>query len=176
MPRIGNSAGALTVGAAVFTPSDGAAVQVAEAVAAYVQNINSVGSAGQAFRQRGTTTDTFLASAARTVATQSAAAVNHNCRGAHVTLSVTAASGTGGLQATLQGQDPISGNWYNLNALPTAVIATGLTVYEIYPGVGAASGGVTQRTSGAVPNAFRVNVAVGDATSYTYSVAVSLIP
>lgn len=86
-------------------------------------------------------------------------------------LNVTVASGTGGLIVTVQGKDPVSGTYYDLNAAPTAVIATGLKVYELGPGLGSASGGVTQSTNRLLPKKFRVKVAVGDASSYTYSLA-----
>ncbi len=126
-------------------------------------------------QQRANTERTLLASAARTATTSSADVTNFNGRGLQVLLNVTAASGTGGLTLTIQGKDPVSGNYYNLNANPTAITATGLTVYEVYPGVGAAGGGVTQRTSASLPRTFRVTVTHGDASSYTYSVGTSLL-
>src|SRR5579871_3766078 len=72
---------------------------------------------------------TLLASAARTATTNSAPQTNQNARGVLVYLNVTAASGTGGLRLAVQAQDPVSGNYININLLPTAVTATGLTAY-----------------------------------------------
>lgn len=118
---------------------------------------------------------TLFASAARTTLQQSADQSNPNARGVQIVLNVTAASGTGGLTVTVVGKDPVSGTYYALNASPTAVTATGTTVYELYPGDGAASGGVTQRTSGPLPRVWGIKVAVGDASSYTYSIGVSTI-
>lgn len=125
-------------------------------------------------RQRGNLEGTAVASASRTTTTSSADFVNYNARGVHAILSVT--SGTSlSLVTEIQGKDPISGSYYALNADPSAVTGTGLYVYAIYPGVGVASGGVTQRTSGTVPRTFRVTVTHGNANATTYSVAYALL-
>ena len=79
------------------------------------------------------------ASAARTAQTDSANQTNRNARGVHLILNVTAASGTGGLQVRLLGVDPISSTVYALAAAPTAITATGISVYELYPGAAAAA-------------------------------------
>lgn len=122
-------------------------------------------------RLRGNTELTLLPPAARTVTTHSADFINYNGKGAQVILNITVASGTGGLQATLQGKDPISGTYYNLTALPTAVVATGIKVYELFPGASTAGAGdITVRTAGVLPRTFRINVTAGDTSSYTYSV------
>jgi hypothetical protein len=113
-------------------------------------------------------TGTALASAARTTV-QSVDLTNYNARGIQVILNVTAASGTGGLTVNIRGKDPVSGNYYILHAAPTAVTATGLKVYELYPGIGAAAGDLTARASAILPRSFNLQVAVGDASSYTYS-------
>lgn len=112
-----------------------------------------------------------LTSAARTIATTGSARTNFNSKQVQCVLNVTVASGTGGLQMVIQGQDSISTNWYNLNNTPTAVTGTGTFVYEVGQNQGVSTGGVTQRTSGMVPRVIRVNVLVGDASSYTYSVS-----
>jgi hypothetical protein len=118
---------------------------------------------------------TALISATRTATTSSPDQTNPNGRGLHVILNITAASGTGGLQIFIQGKDPVSGNYYNLNATPTAVVATGQTIFEVYPGIGPISGGITQRTSGALPRTFRIQVVHGDASNYTYSVGAAIL-
>lgn len=114
--------------------------------------------------------DVPLASAARTVQTDSADQLNSNWLGAYFLLNVTVASGTGGLILRIATTDPASGAVFLLNTAPAAVIAPGLTVYAIYPGI--ATGGVTQATSLMLPDSYRIRVQVGDATSYTYSVSV----
>lgn len=117
--------------------------------------------------------DTLLASAARTAQTDSADFYNPNWQGAIFLLNVTVASGTGGLTLRIATTDPVSGAVFLLNTAPTAVIATGLTAYAIFPGI--SGGGLTQATSGGLPDSYRIRVQVGDASSYTYSVAVRYI-
>jgi hypothetical protein len=126
-------------------------------------------------RRRGNLDLTLLASAARTATTASPDQTNHNNRGVQAILNVTANASAGGIKLTVQGKDPVSGNYYDLTAAPTAVTTTGTFVYELCLGVGAASGGVTQRTSGALPRTWRVLVTHADASSVTYSVGASLI-
>lgn len=120
-------------------------------------------------RQRGNSEGTLLASAARTASLDSPLQTNHNAKGVLVTLKVTAASGTGGVQLVIVGRTA-SGVTVQLNASPTTVIAIGTYVYELFPGIGVAGGQVTQRTSGTLPRQWYVRVNHGDATSYTYSV------
>lgn len=117
---------------------------------------------------------TLSKSAARTTAQDFVPPNNLEATGVQVVLNVTVASGTGGLTISIEGQDPVSGAWFKLNADPTAVTATGTYVYELVAGAGAASGGVTQRTGGVLPFNWRVHVAVGDASGYTYSVGANL--
>jgi len=126
-------------------------------------------------RQRGSLEGSLLASAARTTATPSPDQIAHNHRGIlFVMLNVTVASGTGGLIVQIQGKDPVSGNYFKLHADPAAIIATGLKVYALGLGIGAAAGDVLGAFNIALPRTWRVNVAVGDASSYTYSVGYSL--
>jgi hypothetical protein len=134
----------------------------------------SLGPDGSATDALPNTEGTLLASALRTTTTQSPDQTNTNARGVQVTLNVTVGV-TLSLTLTIQAKDPVSGTYYDLNAAPTAVTGTGLTVYSLYPGVGAASGGVTQRTSAAVPKTWRVNVTHGNANNATYSVGYALI-
>ena len=127
-------------------------------------------------RPRNNMDQTALASAARTATTSSADITNYNGRGVMVFLNVTAASGTGGLTLTIQAKDPVSGNYFNLNANPSAVTSTGNgTVYIVYPSTLTAAGNVTQSTQAVLPRTFRITVTHGDASSYTYSVGASII-
>jgi hypothetical protein len=128
-------------------------------------------SAGNYDRPRNNQDATLLSSAARTATTACSDQVNYNGRGVRIVLSVTVASGSGGLQVQIQGKDSISGNYYQLNATPTAVIATGTYVYDLFPAAITAQGGITQATDQFVPRTWRVNVVHGDASSYTYSVS-----
>jgi len=117
---------------------------------------------------------TLLASATRTSTTTSPNMTNKNAKGILVSLNVTVASGTGGLQVVIRGHDPVTGTVYWLNALPVAVVATGINVYEVCPAVNTAASGVKQRTSGELPRTWSVSVIHGDSSSYTYSVGYSL--
>lgn len=127
-------------------------------------------------RVRGNIEITVLASAARTSTTNSSDQTNHNGRGLQIVLSVTAASGAGGLTLDIQGKDSISGSYYKLTTSPTGVTATGLKIYNIYPGESAAaSGDITARTSATVPRTWRVAVTHGDASSYTYSISAVIL-
>ena len=92
-----------------------------------------------------------------------------------VVLDVTAASGTGGLTLRINAHDQASSQAVPLNAAPTAVTATGTTSYALYP-FGVVAGSVTQATSFYLPRMFSISVAVGDASSYTYSLGYCLLP
>ena len=138
------------------------------------QNVNFNGTNWD--RQRGVTDVSIYGSLARTAPPAVVDQTNYNGKGVRVVLNVTAASGTGGLQIQIRGKDSISATYYQINANPTAVTATGIYIYDIYPGIGAAAGGITQTTSGIVPRTWTVNVAHGDGTSYTYSVSGVTLP
>jgi len=111
-----------------------------------------------------------LASAARTANTASADLISYNSIGIIAVLNVTAASGAGGLQVRVQGKDPVSGNYYNLNDNPTAVTATGIYNYQMWPGNSSTNTGSTRSHSGVLARTFRIFVIHADSSSYTYSV------
>lgn len=129
-------------------------------------------------RERGNVEGTLLASAARTATTNSATQTNHNGRGVQVIVNVTAA-GTGDLDPRVQGLDPVSGTAYACLDATTPIAGTGIYVYELYPGASTAGSGggsaVTQRAAGTLPRSWRLSVAHSDASSWTYSVAFSLL-
>jgi hypothetical protein len=126
-------------------------------------------------RQRNNVDGTAIASAARTATTSSADITNHNARGIAVVLDVSAASGSGGLQVSIQAKDPVTGNYAALNSAPTAVTSTGTRVYELYPGAVGGGSGIAQVANVALPRTFRITVTHGDGSSYTYSVGYTLI-
>ena len=113
---------------------------------------------------------TLLASAARTTAQQTADQTNYNARGVKIGLDITSYT-SGSLTVTLQGKDSVSGAYYTLLA-GTAVSASGYTTYTLYPGVA-----TTANVSAAdiLPRTWRVNVAVADASSITYSLSANVI-
>lgn len=114
---------------------------------------------------------TLLSNAARTATTNTALQGNYWYRGIIATLNVTAASGTGGLTVHIQGQDAISSAWYDVLVASSAVTATGLYTYSVYPGIGMSS--VTMSVSAILPAVWRVSVVAGDSSSYTYSLGAS---
>lgn len=118
-----------------------------------------------------------LASAARTSSVQSSDIIVPGHRGIALYLSVTTASGTGGLSVTVQGKDPLSGLYANINTPPPAIIAaTGATPAYYLIALGASGGAAVQATSAEIPRTIRVNVTAGDATNYVYGVGYALLP
>lgn len=119
------------------------------------------------------TQGTLLVSAARTAGANSATQTNFNARGVLIILNVTAASGTGGLQAVVYTLDPVSGQSVLLYAPPTAITVAGTYAYMVYPGASGATAGnqrVNVVSGVALPRQWFVGVGVGDSSSYTYSV------
>lgn len=115
----------------------------------------------------------LLASAARTATTTYApASKDQFSLGIRFYLNITAASGTGGLKVILRGYDTISNNAVAISTGGTAVTATGLYVWEIYPGVAeTVFGNVIERRSTCLPLQWDVQVLAGDGSSYTYSLS-----
>lgn len=109
-----------------------------------------------------------------TAAGTSADLLNFVATGLHVILNVTVGAALS-LTLGVEAKDPASGTYYQLNANPTAVTTTGVTIYELFPGVGAATGLVTQRTSATLPKTWRIKVTHGNANSATYSVGYCLL-
>lgn len=127
-------------------------------------------------RQRGNVEGTAVAAGTYTSIQTSADLTNHNARGVIYFLNVTAASGTGGIQPKIQFKDPVSGSYLNAVPTPTAVIATGLTLYSFYPGVTAPAGTpISQTNQNALPRTFRFQTVHVDGTSYTYSLGYCLV-
>ncbi|MCL6453546.1 MAG: hypothetical protein K6T78_07950 [Alicyclobacillus sp.] len=120
------------------------------------------------------TQGTLLASAARTATVSSPQQTNYNARGVFVFVNVTMASGTGGLTPLIRVYDPVSGGYTNLNQGVTAITATGLYVYQIYPGA-TSTAGLTGTIDSSLPKTWGVTVLAGDTSSYTYSVGYALI-
>lgn len=98
-----------------------------------------------------------------------------------VVLTVTAASGTGGLTVRINAQEqPIHAGtnppWFTpLNNAPPAVTTTGNYTYVLYPFGAAGGGAVNQATAGFLPRDFSISVDHGDSSSYTYSLGYSLL-
>lgn len=114
---------------------------------------------------------TVLASDARTASSDSPEVLNENGRGVDVIIKVSAVPG-GGVSATftIQGKDPVSGDFYTLLA-SAAITATGTTVLRVFPG---ATVTANVSANAALPRVFRVSVAHSDAGSFTYSVGANI--
>jgi len=89
----------------------------------------------------------------------------------HVIIDVTAITATPSVVATLQGKDPVSGNYYNL-LVGVAIVATGTTVLKIYPGITALA---NASANDVLPRTWRVNLVHADTDSITYSVGAVLV-
>lgn len=114
----------------------------------------------------------FIPSAARTTAISDVIPniPLSNAVGILVWVVVTAASGTGGLTVSVKALPPnATTGGTTIGAAAAAVIANGATNLMIYPGGGAAST-YTTAVSNTIPPRISINVAVGDASSYTYSI------
>lgn len=132
-------------------------------------------------RARGNTSVVLLASAARTAGAQSAVQTNYNARGILVLLDISAASGTGGLTMSVIMPNPASGYGWTLaqtNGALTSVQRYGIMLYPsaAAPGASLVTGiSNLAYASMILPRSWIIGVAVGDASSYTYSVSAFLI-
>lgn len=115
-----------------------------------------------------------LPSAARTATTTWVAPENKRHAGVLVILNVTAASGTGGLTLHIQDLDPISGNAIDVLVDTAAITANGTYAFELNPAEGTAGNGVRIASSRRLSRDWQIKIAVGDSSSYTYSVSATL--
>ena len=163
--------------AVVSVPVSGASANNADTVVAVSKGAILSNSVGFLFnganfdRQRNNTNNTLLASAARTAAINSADFVNYNARGIHIITDISALTATGQITVTLEGKDPISGNYYDL-LIGATLTTTGTSILKLYPGITASA---NASASDILPRDFRVSVAVANAVSITYSIAGVLV-
>lgn len=113
----------------------------------------------------------ILASAARTATNNSVDLQNLLHRGVHLVIDVTAVAATPSVVFTIQGKDPLSGQYYTILA-SAAVTATGTTVLRVFPGATAAANTVANDW---LPQTWRVLATHGDADSITYTVHAALL-
>ncbi len=99
-------------------------------------------------------------------------------RGIIVVVNVTTLTGTSPtITPAIQMKDAVSATYIQLHAAFTAIAATGTFTYVLYPGVGAAAGGITATGSVVVPATFRVVLTYGGTVTATAgTVAYHLIP
>ena len=127
-------------------------------------------------RSVGALAGTALSSAARTSTSNSPTLNTHGCRGIGLYLRISAASGTGGLYATVIGLDPVTAIGVLLNPAVTPITSTGMYVWILYPGVSVASTASTYYVSSAlVTSSLILQIAHTDGSSYTYSLGYVLL-
>lgn len=112
----------------------------------------------------------LLALAARTGASKSETYSNPDYKGLHLLINVTVAGASGGITPTIQGYDDFTQTYYDLLVGP-AITTTGTKVLKIYPGIATVVGGAANDF---LPQKWRVSMAVGDTSSFTYSVTANL--
>ena len=127
-------------------------------------------------RERGNTEITLLASAARTATLSSADQTNYNARGIIITIDVTSITDTPSITLAIQHRDSIGGNYETLFLTTTAITATGVQPFIVYPGVAAADEDVVEVVGYPLGRTWRITVTHADADSITYSVAGSYVP
>lgn len=124
-------------------------------------------------RQRGNfDTGALITHTAAAAGVNGADQVNYNARGLHLTIDITAITGTTPtLTVTIQGKDSASGKYYTLLA-SAALNATGTTVLKVYPGITAAA---NVSVSDILPRNWRVITAIGGTAAVTATIAASVI-
>jgi hypothetical protein len=114
---------------------------------------------------------TILPSLARSATTvTSADQINVQWKGGHFIVNVSAYT-SGNYTPTIQGKDPISGNYYTVLAGP-AINSTSTTVLLVYPGSAATATGANNF----LPRTWRVSLAGASTPVMTFSVGMQLIP
>lgn len=109
-----------------------------------------------------------LASAARTVTTNSDDIDNLNGKGAHFIIDISAVVTDPRIRVSIQGKDPISGEYYNI-LVGNLYSVVGTNVMKVYPGMNNEPG---ISVSDTIPRTLRVNVAHTNSDSITYSISV----
>ena len=119
---------------------------------------------------------TIAPSAARaaTASLTSSTYTNPGYKGIKVYLDVTLDPASASITLTLQGKDPLSGDWHTLLASAAVTsVTTGPNVYTIFPGAPVTSN-VSANTF--LPRVWRVIVVGADTDSMTYSISADLLP
>lgn len=113
---------------------------------------------------------TLLASAARTATNATGVQINPGKQAVDIIIDATAASATPSVVFTVQGLDPLSGQYYTILA-SSAVTGISTTVLRIGPGLTAAANTVANYN---LPRHWRVNCVHADANSITYSIGAQI--
>ncbi len=116
----------------------------------------------------------LLNSAARTATTTTAEQINTLFKGLLIFFDVSSVPGTDTVTLSLQSKDPASGLWRTVFASAAISGVTRPAGFMVYPG--ATAGSLTGAASAALPRSWRIQITHSAATSFTYSVAVCLLP
>lgn len=122
-------------------------------------------------RRRGVQAVTLLASASRTVTTNSADQTNYNHRGLILTVDVSVI-GTGSITPSIQVKDSISGNYKTIWTAAAALTGNGTAVYALYPGAAAAS--FTEAVALVVGRTWRLALVSNNANAVTASASADM--
>jgi hypothetical protein len=151
--------------------SDGQVNPTTPPVGAFLSGFN-----GTTFdRWRNNTSVTVEASSAKVASGNGTTQTNYNASGIQFFVNVTAVSGTAPtLAVRLQVADPVSGAFADVpGAVTASIIATGLTVLTVYPGIAAVA---NQAVNQPVPRVYRLAWTIGGTTpSFTFSVGAQTI-
>lgn len=110
------------------------------------------------------TQGTLIPSFAYTATVASNDQTNLTARGVTVVVNISSlTSGTN--TCTIQGKDPVSGNYYTILA-SSALNSTGTTVLKVYPGI---TTGANAAVSDILPTTWRLNCVGASSPSYTFS-------
>lgn len=102
---------------------------------------------------------------------------NTDWRGVNVVVNVTAITGTTPtLTVSIQGKDPVSGQYYTLVTNGSAINATGTFVFSVYPGGPTSTSSPAFSTASPLPRTWRILYAIGGTTpAVTATMSASLI-
>ena len=120
-------------------------------------------------QEAGNVTGTLLPSLARTATANSATLNNSSWKGVKVIINMSAFT-SGTFTAHIQGQNPITSAYYDVCVSP-AIVATGVTVLTVYPGLTNSSNVIC---SDILPAIWRLSVVGASTPVGTYSASMSL--
>ena len=115
-------------------------------------------------------TNILLNGVGQTVSQNTFDLTNPNSRGMKLFVNMVAV-GTGSVTVTIQGKDPVSGNYYTILA-SAAITVNGFTTYTVYPGAP-----ITANVSvnDVLPRVWRVLATANNANPANYTVAGCII-
>lgn len=120
---------------------------------------------------------TIYPSAARTATPAAVTLINPGYRGVVLSLDVTIASGTGGLTVNVSQIDPATGEAMAINGGGAAITTVRAATYWVCAGASGSTGAIHDLTAVPLPpGSWQVQVAHGDASSYTYSLGYQMLP